>query len=80
MKTRTITIARIAFQWLANIEDTVAILLLCFMVALVVLAIAARMTINFESSAWEEIARFAFIWLIGKLPRQRFIAKPWTMR
>ncbi len=44
-------------------EDWGSFLSFLIMIGLVNLAIFLRMTINLESSSWEEIARFASIWL-----------------
>lgn len=46
-----------------NIEDYGSFLAFMIMIILVNLAIFLRMTINFESSSWEEIARFSSIWM-----------------
>jgi TRAP-type C4-dicarboxylate transport system permease small subunit len=45
------------------IEDCGSIIAFMIMIILVNLAIFLRITINFESSAWEEIARFSSIWM-----------------
>ncbi len=44
-------------------EDFSAILALLIMIGLVNLAIVLRIAINYESSAWEEVARFASLWV-----------------
>lgn len=45
------------------VEDYGSLMAFMVMIILVNLAIFLRMTINFESSAWEEIARFSSIWM-----------------
>ena len=45
------------------IEDYGSIIAFMIMIILVNLAIFLRITINYESSAWEEIARFSSIWM-----------------
>jgi TRAP-type C4-dicarboxylate transport system permease small subunit len=44
-------------------EDYGSFIAFMIMIILVNLAIFLRMTINFESSSWEEIARFSSIWM-----------------
>jgi TRAP-type C4-dicarboxylate transport system permease small subunit len=56
-------IGRILGQLINIIEDWGSFLSFLIMIGLVNLAIFLRMTINLESSSWEEIARFASIWL-----------------
>lgn len=51
------------WRYLGVMEDVSAVLVLLFIVALVSLAIVMRTTIKFESSAWEEIARFLSLWM-----------------
>lgn len=51
------------WNYLGILEDITAVLVLLFIVALVSLAIVMRTTIKFESSAWEEIARFLSLWM-----------------
>ncbi len=45
------------------IEDYGSFLAFMVMIVLVNLAIFLRITVNFESSSWEEIARFSSIWM-----------------
>lgn len=45
------------------IEDYGSFLAFMIMIVLVNLAIFLRITVNFESSSWEEIARFSSIWM-----------------
>jgi len=54
---------RIFWRLIDIIEDWGSTIAFIVMIGLVNLAILLRITINFESSAWEEIARFASIWL-----------------
>jgi TRAP-type C4-dicarboxylate transport system permease small subunit len=54
---------KILGQLITIIEDWGSFLSFLIMIGLVNLAIFLRMTINLESSSWEEIARFASIWL-----------------
>ncbi len=56
-------IGRILGQLINIIEDWGSFISFLIMIGLVNLAIFLRMTINLESSSWEEIARFASIWL-----------------
>jgi len=56
------SIYRIFWQLINGFEDWGSVIALIIMVGLVNLAILLRTTINFESSAWEEIARFLSIW------------------
>ena len=55
-------VARICL-YLGTVEDISAILILLFIVGLISLAILMRTTIKFESSSWEEIARFLSLWM-----------------
>jgi len=48
---------------LGFLEDLSAILILLFIVGLISLAIVMRTTMKFESSSWEEIARFLSLWM-----------------
>ncbi|HEC93195.1 MAG TPA: hypothetical protein ENI51_09420, partial [Candidatus Atribacteria bacterium] len=54
---------RIFWKLIDVVEDWGSTIAFIVMIGLVNLAILLRITINFESSAWEEIARFASIWL-----------------
>ena len=56
-------IVRVLDRCLAAFENTGAMLAMIIPLVLVNLAIALRMTINYESSNWEEIARFAMLWM-----------------
>ena len=56
-------IVKTIWHWIATGEDFAAILALLIIVGLVDLAIVLRIAIQFESSAWEEIARFASLWM-----------------
>lgn len=50
-------------KYLGFLEDISAILILLFIVGLISLAILMRTTIKFESSSWEEMARFLSLWM-----------------
>jgi len=54
---------RIFWQLINGFEDWGSTISFVIMIGLVNLAILLRITINFESSVWEEIARFASIWM-----------------
>ena len=57
------TIAARLLKYLGVLEDISAVLILLFIVSLISLAIVMRTTIQFESSAWEEISRFLSLWM-----------------
>lgn len=61
MKTKAIV--KTVWRWVTAGEDLAAILALLIMVGLVDLAIVLRLAIQFESSAWEEVARFSSLWM-----------------
>jgi TRAP-type C4-dicarboxylate transport system permease small subunit len=50
-------------RYVGFLEDLSAILILLFIVGLISLAIVMRTTMKFESSSWEEIARFLSLWM-----------------
>jgi len=54
---------QIFFETIQIIEDYGSFMAFMVMIILVNLAIFLRMTINFESSSWEELARFSSIWM-----------------
>ena len=54
---------KILGQLITIIEDGGSFISFLIMIGLVNLAIFLRITINLESSSWEEIARFSSIWL-----------------
>ena len=56
-------IVRVLDRCLAAFENTGVMLAMIIALVLVNLAIALRMTINYESSNWEEVARFAMLWM-----------------
>ena len=51
------------WRWFASGEEYAAILALFISLGLVTLAIATRIAIQWESPAWEELARFASVWM-----------------
>jgi len=55
-------LSRLFLQLIDGFEDWGTIVALLIMIGLVNLAILLRITINYESSAWEEIARFSHVW------------------
>ena len=56
-------IYKMCCQSINSFENWGSVIAFIVMIGLVNLAILLRITINFESSAWEEIARFASIWM-----------------
>jgi len=57
------SIYKIFWQLINGFEDWGSVIAFIIMAGLVNLAILLRITINFNSSAWEEIARFTSIWM-----------------
>lgn len=57
------SIYKIFWQLINGFEDWGSVIAFIIMFGLVNLAILLRITINFESSEWEEIARFTSIWM-----------------
>jgi len=60
---KMIKIVQTLWRWTSNSEEYVAILALFMSLGLVSLSIVTRMTIQYESPAWEELARFSAIWM-----------------
>ncbi|MBA7565201.1 TRAP transporter small permease subunit [Candidatus Atribacteria bacterium 1244-E10-H5-B2] len=58
-----LSVYKIFLQLINGFEDWGSIIAFIIMVGLVNLAILLRITMNFESSEWEEIARFTSIWM-----------------
>jgi TRAP-type C4-dicarboxylate transport system permease small subunit len=56
-------IAKHTWHWFTKSEDYAAILALLISVGLVNLAVASRIVFNYEDPAWEELARFASLWM-----------------
>lgn len=50
-------------KYLGWVEDVGAVMILLFIVGLIGLAIVMRTAFKFESSAWEEVARFLSLWM-----------------
>ena len=54
---------KLAWQWIIKTEDYVAIAALLISVGLVTLAVVSRVAFDYEEAAWEELARFASLWM-----------------
>ena len=54
---------KLAWQWIMKTEDYVAIAALLISVGLVILAVVSRVAFDYEEAAWEELARFASLWM-----------------
>jgi TRAP-type transport system small permease protein len=63
MKARLINICQTSWRLLNTATEFGALLLLIAIVVLVTLSIIMRITLQYESSAWEEIARFLSLWV-----------------
>ena len=57
------SVVKLLLKVISVVEEHGAFLAFMLMIVLVNLAIFLRITINFESSSWEEIARFSSIWM-----------------
>jgi len=57
------SVIQIFLKSIQVIEEYGSFMAFMVMIILVNLAIFLRMTVNFESSSWEEIARFSSIWM-----------------